>query len=160
MRRKIRSFYKDEDDDWVAGLDCNHAQHVRHRPPFIKRPWTGSEAGRAAMLGTELDCIRCDRLEFPPGLHEYKRTPVFTEATLPAALRRDHKTKPGTWALIHIFTGRLRYTVRYPEERCIELQPGMAGIVAPEMEHCVEPVGSVRFCVAFYSSAAPVDTVR
>jgi tellurite methyltransferase len=104
------------------------------------------------MLGTALDCVRCDRMEFPEGLHEYKRTPVFTETALPKGLLRDHSTKAGTWGLIHILEGHLRYTVHYPEERSLELLPGMAGIVVPEMKHRVEPVGAVRFCVAFYSS--------
>ena len=152
MKRKITSYAKDEVDDWVARLDCSHSQHVRHRPPFINRPWTEDEAGRTAMLGSELDCIRCDLLEFPEGLHEYKRTPVFTDKTLPEGLLRDHNGKAGTWGLIHILAGRLRYTVNHPEERRFELQPGIAGIVVPEMEHRVEPVGAVRFCVAFYTA--------
>ena len=28
-------------------------QHVRHRPPFVNRPWVASAAGREAMLGTD-----------------------------------------------------------------------------------------------------------
>jgi hypothetical protein len=33
----------------------------------------------------------------PPGLTAYRRTPVFTETTLPAALRQRHRTKAGVW---------------------------------------------------------------
>jgi len=152
MKRKITSYAKDDDDDWVARLDCNHSQHVRHKPPFVSRPWVESEAGRTALLGTELDCVRCDRMEFPQGLREYKRTPVFTESTLPQALLRDHSTKAGTWGLIHVLAGHVRYTVNKPEQHSLALQPGMAGIVVPEMKHRVEPVGAVRLCVAFFKS--------
>ncbi len=65
MKRTIVDYYKDENKDWVAELDCCHGQHVRHKPPFINRPWVEQQAGRDAMLGEELNCVRCDRLEWP-----------------------------------------------------------------------------------------------
>lgn len=66
MRRAIAGYHQDEAGDWVAELTCGHGQHVRHKPPFWNRAWTQTEDGRAAHLGTELDCVRCDRGE-PPG---------------------------------------------------------------------------------------------
>ena len=30
----------------------------------------------------------------------YKSTPVFDETTLPAGLRREHRTKAGVWGII------------------------------------------------------------
>ena len=63
MKRTIAGFHPDEAGDWVADLDCGHGQHVRHRPPFVNRPWVTTESGREAMLGTTLDCVRCDRME-------------------------------------------------------------------------------------------------
>ena len=65
MKRMIASFHLDELGAWVADLDCGHGQHVRHRPPFVSRPWVTTDVGRKAMLGTELDCVRCDRMELP-----------------------------------------------------------------------------------------------
>ena len=60
MKRSIVGFYKDEEDDWVASLECGHSQHVRHRPPFTNRPWVETEIGREQHLGVELDCLLCD----------------------------------------------------------------------------------------------------
>ncbi len=68
MERKITGFHLDEHNDWVAELDCCHGQHVRHKPPFFNRPWTQTQSGRDAMLGTTLNCVRCDQLEKPQGL--------------------------------------------------------------------------------------------
>ncbi len=65
MRRPIAGYHQDEKGDWVAELSCGHGQHVRHKPPFTLRPWVQSADGRAAMLGTELDCVRCDQGELP-----------------------------------------------------------------------------------------------
>ena len=33
----------------------------RHDPPWQRRPWVVTAAGRADYLGTELDCVRRDR---------------------------------------------------------------------------------------------------
>ncbi len=59
MRRNIVGFHQDPDGQWVADLECGHAQHVRHEPPWQVRPWVQTEEGRTAMIGTALDCVRC-----------------------------------------------------------------------------------------------------
>jgi tellurite resistance-related uncharacterized protein len=41
----------------------------------------------------------------------YKTTLVFDENTLPAALRAEHRTKPGVWGVIRVLEGELRYRV-------------------------------------------------
>ena len=66
MRSAIIGFHKDDEDHWVADLECGHTQHVRHRPPWINRHWVTTETGRNGMLGYRLWCKRCERGE-PPG---------------------------------------------------------------------------------------------
>jgi len=63
MKQPITGYHQDEEQHWVAQLACGHNQHVRHRPPFFERPWVLTEEGRAARLGTPLDCKKCDRGE-------------------------------------------------------------------------------------------------
>ncbi|RQP26545.1 DUF3565 domain-containing protein [Piscinibacter terrae] len=60
MERKIVGFHLDEENDWVAELECGHNQHVRHNPPWINRPWVVTPEGRAKVLGQVLKCKRCD----------------------------------------------------------------------------------------------------
>ena len=60
MKRRITGFHQDDEQHWVAELECGHAQHVRHRPPWIKRPWVVTAEGRARTLGRELECRKCD----------------------------------------------------------------------------------------------------
>lgn len=60
MLRQILTFNQDESGDWVAGLECGHTRHVRHRPPFDNRPWVVSEEGRRAHIGFQLDCKKCE----------------------------------------------------------------------------------------------------
>lgn len=68
MRRPIANFEQDNEGDWIALLTCGHRQHVRHRPPFINRPWVTSHSGRANMIGTLLNCKNCDYARRPDEL--------------------------------------------------------------------------------------------
>lgn len=91
----------------------------------------------------------------PAGLVAYRRTPIFTETTLPGALRHRHETKAGVWALITVIEGRLRFRrLDPPSERVLD--PTAPGIVAPGEPHEVEPLGPVRFFVEFH--AAPTTS--
>lgn len=60
MQRAICGYHQDEEADWVAQLVCGHFQHVRHKPPFINRPWVVTAEGRNKMMGYMLKCKKCD----------------------------------------------------------------------------------------------------
>jgi len=60
MQRAVIGFEQDEAGHWVAKLECGHGQHVRHDPPWTVREWVTTEEGRAARIGTMLNCKRCD----------------------------------------------------------------------------------------------------
>ena len=149
MQRTIIAFAVDALGDPIARLSCGHAQHVRHAPPFQSRPWVMSAAGRASMLGSELDCLLCERLSWPAGFVAYKQTPVFTQTTIPNGLLRDHATKPGVWARIVVQDGHLRYRIaRFGIDQILSVST--PGVVVPEVLHSVEAQGAVRFYVEFY----------
>lgn len=154
MERKIVGYHLDEHQDWVAELDCGHGQHVRHKPPFFNRSWVMTREGREKVLGTILNCVRCDSLEFPEGMDEYNRTPEFSESNIPTGLLRDHCTRSGVWGLIEVLEGQLLYTVHHPSTRTFTLLAGETGVVVPEMKHHVEAAVPVRFHVIFYARMA------
>ncbi len=88
--------------------------------------------------------------KLPDGLAAYRRTPVFTEETVPAGLLRDHNTKAGVWGLIHVESGTLRYVIP-SAEFSTNLEPDSEqGIVEPEGPHHIKPLGPVRFFVEFW----------
>jgi len=150
LERPIRGFHQDEHGDWVAQLDCGHDQHVRHKPPFWTREWVLTPEGRSAKLGASLPCVLCERFELPAAAVAYKRTPDFDATSIPAGLRRDHSTKPGVWGVIHVLEGQLRYAVEPPLARVSIVDAAHPGIVVPQILHRVEPLGAVRFHVAFH----------
>lgn len=61
--RVICGFHQDDEGHWVAELACGHNQHVRHDPPWQRRPWTQTAAGRQGMMGQSLRCMKCLRAE-------------------------------------------------------------------------------------------------
>lgn len=85
----------------------------------------------------------------PKNLTAYKRTPTFTEDTIPAGLLRDHQTKAGVWGVIHVEVGELRYVIPSWDEEYI-LTPDQNGIVSPGVLHHVASVGTVQFYVEFW----------
>lgn len=118
--------------DGPAVLDCGH------------RVAAGSSPGDA------VDCAGCDRRSIPEGYAPYRRTGEFTEGTVPRALTSRHTTKRGVWARIHVLDGRLRYRIHEPYGEEHVLDAATAGVVLPEVEHAVEPLGAVRFFVEFH----------
>ena len=101
------------------------------------------------MTGT---ATRAPAAALPAGLEHYRSTPLFTEATLPAALRSDHRTKADVWGVIRVLSGALRYSVTDParDPVTVDLTPGVPGIIEPAILHHVEPLGEVEFQVEFH----------
>jgi tellurite resistance-related uncharacterized protein len=82
--------------------------------------------------------------------HPYRSTPVFDETTLPAALRARHATKAGTWGLLRVLESRVRLTYLDPAS-AIALEPGRPGLLMPEQQHYVEPLGPMKMQVDFFA---------
>lgn len=88
--------------------------------------------------------------QIPSDACSYKRTPEFTEETIPIGLLKDHQTKESVWAKIVILSGVLEYTIQEPEIEIIELTPTKFGIVEPTIKHHIKPLGLVKFYIEFY----------
>ncbi len=85
----------------------------------------------------------------PAGYVAYRRTPVFTQDTVPSALLSAHETKDGAWVLLHVLEGKLRFCIEKPLAETI-LEPGEPGVIEPKVPHHVEPLGPVRFYLEFH----------
>ncbi len=87
--------------------------------------------------------------ELPAGLGAYRRTPEFDADSIPAGLRRAHRTRAGTWGRIVVLEGELLYRILEPELEEQVLSPAREGVVEPEVPHEVHTLGPVRFHVEF-----------
>lgn len=88
--------------------------------------------------------------ELPASVQSYKRTPTFTEATVPAGLLRNHSTVDGAWAKIVVEVGRLKYVIQSEPAEEVMLSPERPGVIEPKQLHHVQPMGKVSFYVEFY----------
>ena len=93
----------------------------------------------------------------------YRSTAVFDQASLPAALRADHRTKAGTWGVITVLDGTVQLTFADPPASQL-LSPGRPGLVQPGQTHFVTPVGDMRMRVDFHDAlpdmAMPTPTLQ
>lgn len=79
----------------------------------------------------------------------YRTTPVFDEATLPDALKREHRTKDGVWGVIRVLEGELKFVLAEDGAETI-LTPDLPGLVQPQQTHRVEPLSKLRMQIEFY----------
>ena len=86
----------------------------------------------------------------PPNVIAYKRTPEFTERSIPQALLGSHTTKVGVWGLIVVLEGSLIYRILEPAVEEVLLTANSKGVVEPAVRHQVAPLERVRFYVEFY----------
>jgi hemoglobin len=85
----------------------------------------------------------------------YHSTPVFDEISLPAALRKEHRTKAGVWGVVRVIEGKLKLTLLDRPSETI-LTPDRPGLILPEQPHRVEPLGPMRMQVDFYDTPPTV----
>lgn len=142
-------FHQDDGGTWVAELDCEHTQHVRHSPPFRSAPWVLDDTERDARIGTDLECPLCDRAELPAGLQVVHSTEVWDHKSMPASLRRTHRLAAGVWGRLQVQEGRLRFRARTDPPLEVVVTPQRPQVIPPEVHHEVEPQGPVRFFLEF-----------
>jgi tellurite resistance-related uncharacterized protein len=154
MQRTIDGFHVDELGDWVAELSCLHNQHIRHQPPFYDRPWVMADDGRAARIGSAIECPLCDRAELPDGLSVVRTAGPFDDTTLPAGLRGEHRVAERTWARLRVLDGAVRFTMATapPVDRL--LGAGNEQVIPPGVAHAVHAVGAMRLEVDFLAPRA------
>lgn len=148
----ITGYHRDEDQQWVAELDCGHAQHVRHQPPWKLAEWVTRAAGRADRLGQPLPCPLCRMPRMPPCAVAYRSSPTYDATTVPAGLLRTHDLKADTWGRIEVLEGRVAYVLEDEDDLTFVLRPGVDGVVAPGRPHHIEPAADARLRVVFLNT--------
>ena len=108
----------------------------------------------------------------PKNVVKYSQVPsasssrkFFTRDTIPKGLLRQHNTKQGTWGVIHVLRGCLRYTINEGQHAgTYNLDVDTKGIIEPQVYHSVAPIDDkqVEFIVEFYRlpNTGPVDEQR
>lgn len=85
----------------------------------------------------------------------YKSTPIFDETNLPEAIRKEHRTKAGTWGLLRVIEGHVRLVFVEPH-REIAVSPGRPAPIAPQDTHFVIVDGPMQLQIDFFHEP-PLD---
>ena len=85
----------------------------------------------------------------PKGAREVSRTKIFTEETIPDSLRKNHCLNKGTWGLLNVKSGALKYFLQ-EVGIAIEVKQGQSAIIQPEALHHIIPDRRVTFDISFY----------
>ena len=88
----------------------------------------------------------------------YRRTPVSNEATPPAGLRGEHRTRDVVWGVVRVLEGRRLPRLLDRSEEAV-LTPDAPGLVLPGQPHAVAPLGRVRPRVEFHDAPPPGRTM-
>lgn len=79
----------------------------------------------------------------------YRSTPVFTETTLPPGLQRAHRTKAGTWGMLRVLEGSIRFVYEDGRPSAI-VTKAAPQLIEPDSPHHVELLGPVALQLDFY----------
>lgn len=89
-------------------------------------------------------------MKIPNNVSAYKKTPNFSQDSVPSGLLKNHKTKAGTWGKIIVLKGEIEYCIQTNPLEIIKLTSSNYGVVEPEQLHFIKPLGAVEFYVEFY----------
>lgn len=88
-------------------------------------------------------------LSLPGELVEGRHTPLFDTATLPEQLAVVHRTT--VWATLHVQHGSVRYVdLAGADRRDMRVEAGERVVIAPGVDHEVEPSTDASFFLQFY----------
>lgn len=130
--------------------------------PVGRGSWQRLECGHqpeqaAAVGGDVVDCPSCDRRSLPRGLRVARRTPTFTSATTPAALRRAHRTT--VWAELMVTAGVVEFRDEDPLHAwSTAASTGATVTIVPDRPHSVTPSPEAEFHVRFYEPVLDPST--
>lgn len=79
--------------------------------------------------------------------------------SLPAGLRREHRTKAGVWGIVRVLEGQLNLSfVDPPEERLVT--PDACALLLPDQAHFVTVGVPMRMQVEFYDELPLLENER
>lgn len=123
----------------LGGETTLHDRKVVRREGRLREADIGAAARHSVIAGTP------DEAQPRP----YASSPTFTAETLPRALQHGHRTKPGVWALLRVFEGKIRYCTEAGGIARV-VTPDSLLLIQPEELHHVELLGPVRLCLDFF----------
>jgi tellurite resistance-related uncharacterized protein len=108
-----------------------------------------TESGRAARIGSETDCVLCDRAEPPEGLRLARTAGPFDADNLPGGLRKEHQVADRTWGVLRVLAGSLTVSMATDPPALVQLSAGDRHDLPPGVPHKLTWDGPFRLEIDF-----------
>ncbi len=95
-----------------------------------------------------------DHPDLPAGAELVRTTDEFTPETMPAGLRRAHRTATGVWGRLRVLSGSIEFTFEGDAPSTHRVAAGEEQIIPPDVPHSVAPAADARFVVDFLKPAS------
>ncbi|WP_051504016.1 DUF1971 domain-containing protein [Sphingomonas jaspsi] len=86
----------------------------------------------------------------PPAAVCYKVIGPFDDQTLPGGLTREHRLKPGVWAVIDLSCGNLHFTWDDGEGGDQLLVGPRRFVIPPEIPHYISALCDISLTISFF----------
>ena len=97
------------------------------------------------------------RFSLPPDARAYRRIGPFDRTSLPKGLLHEHRLKAGTWGVLRILSGNIRFVwddAGHEHEAAL-VGPAQSVIIPPGVSHHLEiPAGDVVVEIEFLEAEA------
>lgn len=97
--------------------------------------------------------VLAPRGELPADAEAYRTIGPFDPATLPAGLRAEHRLKDGTWGLLALSEGSLRFVWDDAAGGAEDMAAPVSLVVPPQVLHHVQSDRSFALTITFHRSA-------
>jgi tellurite resistance-related uncharacterized protein len=94
--------------------------------------------------------LMAPRGDLPFGSHAYRTIGPFDAESLPAGLRAEHRLKEGTFGVLELTQGSLRFVWDDGRGGTEALSAPARLVVPPQVPHHVESDGPFALTIAFY----------
>lgn len=88
--------------------------------------------------------------DLPVGAICYWRSGLFDQHSLPAGLTREHRLKEGTWGVLTLLTGAIRFNWGDSEGGAVELSAPAKMVIPPTVPHHVNVRGPFTLEIEFF----------
>ena len=95
-------------------------------------------------------CVMTPSEPMPAGLVHVRKTPEFSDTTVPAGLLASHRLAPDVWGRLRISAGALRFVFEADPADARELSAGYHVDIPPDVAHHMEPRPGARFVAEFH----------
>lgn len=93
-------------------------------------------------------------------MHVVRAAGPFDEASLPGALRRDHRVADRTWARVRVIKGSIGFSMKTTPPMAKSLDAGSTQPIPPGVPHSLGVGGPVQLVVEFLVPDQGLPTIE